>query len=173
MPPGKVLMPIHYLQRIFSEITKQEDVEKISDRKCCKAPFNSCIHSRRCFMSGEYCSQLANIHKARKKLHAVNEIETSGNHGAETSRGREINLLVISNFTNMSDVAYKWQLRPFMESLKDYFYFIFIEGTLVFSECGSQPDSKPQRKGKIKKINVIHTNSNYDSNYVICNQVYM
>lgn len=80
----------------------------------CKIPSNSCIHSRRCFMSGEYCSQLANIHKAREKLHAVKEIEISSNQGTKTLKVREINAFVIMNFSNMSDVAYKWQLRSFV-----------------------------------------------------------
>ena len=149
----------------------------------CKIPSNSCIHSRRCFMSGEYCSQLANIHKAREKLYAVEEVKTS-NHATKPLTGREINAFVIMNFSNMSDVAYKWQLRPFVESLKDNFYF---EGdTLVFSESGKQgckesrQDSAPESgqnspslklKTKVEKINVIRADSNYDSNYVICNRV--
>lgn len=89
----------------------------------CKVPLQGCIHSRRCFMSGEYCSQLANIQKAREKLHPTSkrvEIKESNNL---KNKGREINAFVIMNFSNMSDVAYKWQLRPFVESLKDYFYF--------------------------------------------------
>ena len=158
----------------------------------CKIPSNSCIHSRRCFMSGEYCSQLANIHKAREKLHAVKEIEISSNQGTKTLKVREINAFVIMNFSNMSDVAYKWQLRSFVESLKDYFYF---EGdTLVFSKSGipdsnrggdddkpkcseednsesSQTQPSKQEITKVYRINVIRADSNYDSNYVICNRV--
>ena len=158
----------------------------------CKIPSNSCIHSRRCFMSGEYCSQLANIHKAREKLHTVKEIEISSNQGTKTLKVREINAFVIMNFSNMSDVAYKWQLRSFLESLKDYFYF---EGdTLVFSKSGipdsnrggdddkpkcsekdnsesSQTQPSKQEITKVYRINVIRADSNYDSNYVICNRV--
>lgn len=144
-------------------------------KNCCTVPSNSCIHSRRCFMSGEYCSQLANIQKAREKLHAVKEIETSENNDQKI-RGREINAFVIMNFSNMSDVAYKWQLRPFVESLKDYIYF---EGdhseNLVFKRQRDQEGDTSNRKikeeNKVIKINVVRADSNYDSNYVICNRV--
>lgn len=108
---------------------------------CYKVPSNSCSHSRRCFMSGEYCSQLANIHKAREKLHAVKKTETSGN----TSEAREINAFVIMNFSNMSDVAYKWQLRSFVESLKDYFYFKGDD--LFFSRIGNPPSNESDNDG--------------------------
>lgn len=119
-------------------------------------------------MSGEYCSQLANIQKAREKLHPTSkrvEIKESNNL---KNKGREINAFVIMNFSNMSDVAYKWQLRPFVESLKDYFYF--KGDNLVCSKDRKNP-SDSDKKDWVAKINVVRADSTYDSNYVICNRV--
>lgn len=121
----------------------------------CRVPLNDGIHSRRCFMTGEYCSQLNNIHKARERLH---------------NRSGEINAFVIMNFSNMSDVAYRWRLRPFIESLTKYLYF---EGNELF--CCAEPwksnDDSTSSRRRVSKINVIRADSNYDSNYVICNRV--
>lgn len=121
----------------------------------CRVPLNDGIHSRRCFMTGEYCSQLNNIHKARERLH---------------NRSGEINAFVIMNFSNMSDVAYRWRLRPFIESLTKYLYF---EGNKLV--CCPEPwksnDDSTSSRRRVSKINVIRADSNYDSNYVICNRV--
>lgn len=134
----------------------------------CYVPLKGCIHSRRCFMSGEYCSQLANIQKARDKLHSVSKgVEIGDSNGLKTE-GREINAFVIMNFSNMSDVAYKWQLRPFVESLKDYFYF--ERDCLICSEDKKESVSIAG-KNRVAKINVVRADSTYDSNYVICNRV--
>lgn len=36
--------------------------------QCCTS-MDECIHSRRCFMTGEYCSKQNNIQKERNTLH--------------------------------------------------------------------------------------------------------
>lgn len=64
------------------------------------------IHSRRCFMTGEYCSKQSRIQREREKLYEKNKI----------------NAFVVMNFSDMSDIFYKWRLLTFIESLKKYFY---------------------------------------------------
>lgn len=131
----------------------------------CRVPLNDGIHSRRCFMTGEYCSQLNNIHKARQRLH-----KRPDDASADNREAGEINAFVIMNFSNMSDVAYRWRLRPFIKSLTKYLYF---EGNELF--CCAEPwksnDVSTSSRRRVSKINVIRADSNYDSNYVICNRV--
>lgn len=110
-----------------------------------------CVYSHRCFMSGEYCSKHVNIQKERKRLH------DSG----------KINAFVIMNFSNMSDVVYNWKIKPFIESLKKY---LVLKGNQII--CQTTPVEKIQDGEKaVKEINVIRADSNYASNYVVCNRV--
>ncbi len=130
-----------------------------------------CINSRRCFMTGEYCSKQINIQKERARLHADNKI----------------NAFVIMNFSNMSDVVYKWRLKTFIESLKKLLYF---SGDKIYcmpestQECpeelkvcnqGGQDSHNHSKTSSqwepVKEINVVRADSNYASNYVICNRV--
>lgn len=147
------------------------------DTTKCSASLSDCIHYRRCFMTGEYCSRQANIQKARERLHAEGKI----------------NAFVIMNFSNMSDVVYKWRIKPFIESLKSYLWI--EEGIIV---CYSEPKSqdkleqesddgqeteingntqaqnspKPLEKKKpVKQINVIRADTDTASNYVVCNRI--
>ena len=156
----------------------------------CRVPLNNRIHSRRCFMTGEYCSQLANIQKARERLHKIPE-----DNGGSQAKDGEINAFVIMNFSNMSDVAYKWRIQPFIESLTKYLYFKGNELVCCADQQevekafraqgendktmrgeGSQDTPCKESLGpplirRISKINVVRADSNYDSNYVICNRV--
>lgn len=126
--------------------------------KVCKSCWTStedCVNSRRCFMTGEYCSKQTNIQKERKRLHE---------NGC-------INAFVIMNFSNMSDVVYKWRLRSFIESLEKFLYF---DDKRLY--C--LPRVTEEKKEKIKegvwkpvKIKVIRADSDPASNYVICNRV--
>lgn len=126
-------------------------------------PFKDCIYSRRCFVSGEYCSKQANIQKEREELHNTGEI----------------NAFVIMNFSNMSDVVYNWRLKTFIERLAEY---------LEFSNDGIYCKERPGDKVKleqdkirkrlkengrvpVQKINVIRADTNYASNYVVCNRI--
>lgn len=63
-------------------------------------------HARKCFMTGEYCSQQNNIQKIRQKLHEKNEI----------------NAFVVMNFSRVSDIVYEARIRPFIERLHEYLY---------------------------------------------------
>ena len=159
----------------------------------CRVPLNNRIHSRRCFMTGEYCSQLANIQKARERLHTreqCHKISALNNYENEQNKGGEINAFVIMNFSNMSDVAYKWRLQPFIESLTRYLYFegdelvcyADLEGEKNSSEgqetkkageekVKAKVEGRKDSRRQVSKINVIRADSNYDSNYVICNRV--
>lgn len=127
---------------------------------CCFTSTENCIHLRRCFMTGEYCSKQTNIQKDRKRLHDKNSI----------------NAFVVMNFSNMSDVVYKWRLQSFIESLSKYLY---IDGENKKLYC--LPTAKPTQQEtqeiekkkweQVEKVNVIRSDSNPASNYVICNRV--
>ena len=43
-------------------------MDHVKEMSCIKSTEYS-IHTRRCFITGEYCSQQANIQKERQKLH--------------------------------------------------------------------------------------------------------
>lgn len=120
---------------------------------CC-ASLEDCIHYRRCFMSGEYCSKQATIQKQRIQLH------TAG----------EINAFVVMNFSNMSDVVYKWRIKPFIESLKKYLWF---EGNKIVcsSEGSTNENTSESTRMKVKQINVIRADTDAASNYVVCNRI--
>ena len=130
----------------------------------CEKSTQYSIHSRRCFMTGELCSKQGRVHREREQLH----------------RGNQINAFVVMNFSDMSDVVYKWKLRSFIESLKRY----------LFLKKEPDPENKGQEKtvaiactangkkpndGKkweqVEQIHVIRADSNTESNYVICDRV--
>lgn len=113
----------------------------------------SCIHSRRCFMSGEYCSKQLNIYQERKKLHA------------EQGK-RQINAFVVMNFSDMSDVVYKWRLKDFIRSLSKNLYINKKTEAVICSL--SDPG---EEWAEVEQINVLRADSSPASNHVICNQV--
>lgn len=86
------------LQKKNSQMEKEE--------KYCKISLNSGEHIRHCFVNGEYCSHQSNILTERERLH----------------KEGTINAFVIMNFSDMSDVVYRWRLNSFIESLKNYLY---------------------------------------------------
>ena len=127
---------------------------------CCSTSTEDCIQSRRCFMTGEYCSKQTNIQKERKRLHDK----------------YSINAFVVMNFSNMSDVIYKWRLQSFIESLSKYLYMdsekqkLYCLPTAKLTQ--QEPEEIKNKKWKpVKKVNVIRSDSNPASNYVICNRV--
>lgn len=127
---------------------------------CCCTSTEDCIQSRRCFMTGEYCSKQTNIQKERKRLHDK----------------YSINAFVVMNFSNMSDVVYKWRLQSFVESLSKYLYidsdnqklYCLPTAKLTLQEA---EEIKNKKWEQVKKVNVIRSDSNPASNYVICNRV--
>ena len=94
--------------------------------KYCSMDINDYVFSRRCFMTGEYCSKQLNVQRERERLH---------------SRG-EINAFVIMSFTNMSDVVYKWRIKTYVESLAKNLFFKSEEGI----DRNKIPDSIKQLK---------------------------
>lgn len=127
---------------------------------CCFTSTEDCIQSRRCFMTGEYCSKQTNIQKERKRLHDK----------------YSINAFVVMNFSNMSDVVYKWRLQSFIESLSKYLYIDSKQQKLYCLPTAklTQEETekiKDNRWKQVRKVNVIRSDSNPASNYVICNRV--
>lgn len=124
--------------------------------RCCTS-IEDCIHYRRCFMSGEYCSKQANIQKERQRIHDA----------------QKINAFVIMNFSNMSDVVYKWRIKPFIESLKKY---LWLEDGKIVCYSDSKKESTNDIPGNsnkrpVDRINVIRADTDTASNYVVCNRI--
>lgn len=80
--------------------------------KFCSMDISDYVFSRRCFMTGEYCSKQLNVQRERARLH----------------KNGEINAFVIMSFSNMSDVVYKWRIKTYVESLAQNLYFRSEEG---------------------------------------------
>lgn len=151
-----ILLIVHQATKIKR---KRKGEIIMADNMCC-ASLEDCIHYRRCFMSGEYCSKQATIQKQRIQLHAA----------------REINAFVIMNFSNMSDVVYNWRIKPFIESLKKY---LWIEGDKIVCKSkgstnegtGESPEPSKSKATQVNQINVIRADTDTTSNYVVCNQI--
>lgn len=120
-------------------------------------------HTRRCFMTGEYCSQQMNIQKERDRINSENKICA----------------FVVMNFSDMSDVVYKWKIHTFVESLKKYLYLDKKNRRLY---CyAAENDVKKNESGKycigkneveeIEGIEVIRADSDPASNYVVCSRI--
>lgn len=117
-------------------------------------------HTRRCFMSGEYCSQKTNIQRERKKLY-----ENKNKVGKDEIT---ISAFVIMNFSDMSDVVYKWRIEKFIESLNKYLYMDNKKKRLY---CNIEKNDIPRNMTKVDKIKVVRADSNPSSNYVICSRI--
>lgn len=134
--------------------------KKAVPRECVNSTQHS-IYTRRCFVTGELCSKQTNVHKEREALHKKNEI----------------NAFVIMNFSEMSDIVYKWKLSSFIESLKQYLYLDtdgHTDGQQIacVSEAGKMPTIPPKKKWTpVEKINVIRADSNTASNYIVCSRI--
>lgn len=143
-------------------MTKQRTVEYLVDTPCikCSISTEASIHSRRCFMTGEYCSKQTNIHREQQRLHE---------RSRDRDEGKVINAFVIMNFSDMSDVVYKWRIQPFIESLSKYLYF--DKNRLYCSSHEVKGEQEISEKQRVKEIRVIRSDSNPASNYVICSRI--
>lgn len=131
---------------------------------CCTS-MDECIHSRRCFMTGEYCSKQNSIQKERNTLYK-NE-KSLDNPQSESVAA--ITAFVIMNFSDMSDVMYKWRIKTFVESLAPYFY-MNKETNKIY--CKSSKDKEtPKGCLSVNRIHVIRSDSDPVSNYVICSRI--
>ncbi len=128
-------------------------MDHVREMQCIKSTEYS-IHTRRCFITGEYCSQQANIQKARRKLHEKSEI----------------NAFVIMNFSSMSDIMYVSRIKPFIEGLKKY---LCIDSKNNRIACYSNPSNQQTAPGfePVKTIHVHRADSNPVSNNIICNRI--
>ena len=146
-----------------TEENKNNSTEKCKEQYCrycryCCVLTEESIHSRRCFMTGEYCSQQENIRYEREKLHKNNHISA----------------FVIMNFSHMSDILYHWRLSYFIESLSQYLYFDKKKEKLY---CHSSEKAKKvsddigEELEPVKKIHVSRSDSDLASNYVTCTRI--
>lgn len=101
-------------------------------------------------MTGEYCSKQPNIQRERKKLHRKSDEDGS----------IKIRAFVIMNFSDMSDVVYKWRIRPFIE---------FVCQRNLY--CSSKEDFKEDSCISVKEIEVVRSDPDPALNYVICNRI--
>lgn len=144
----------------------------VKDTDFCSVSISHLIPSRRCFVSGEYCSNQPNIQEQRKRIH----------------ENGQINAFVVMNFSNMSDVVYNWRIQGFIQSLTKYLFFsedkkqIYClrhvlkpkkEGQSEVYKITIEKEHKQEEVSlkKIDSINVIRADTAPASNYVICNRI--
>lgn len=126
----------------------------------CYISTENSTHTRRCFMSGEYCSQKTNIQRERKKLY-----ESKDGDGKEKIT---ISAFVIMNFSDMSDVVYKWRIEIFVKSLAKYLYMDTKNNRLY---CSVKKNVNMAGMKKVDEIKVVRSDSSPASNYVICSRI--
>mgnify|MGYP000867534114 FL=1 len=140
------------LQKKNSQMEKEE--------KYCKISLNSGEHIRHCFVNGEYCSHQSNILTERERLH----------------KEGTINAFVIMNFSDMSDVVYRWRLNSFIESLKNYLYLDLDAQELVCCSSKNCRDNRLKKNEKsdlkeVSSVRVIRSDTESANNYVICSRI--
>lgn len=130
-------------------------------------------------MTGEYCSQKTNIQRERnsqikrweKSVQKAQKQEGTGKK--QEMEPLTITAFVIMDFSDMSDVVYKWRIEPFIQSLHKYLYLDKKEHHLY---CFASVDQKkPMDNGrvldKVGRVKVIRSDSDPASNYVICSRI--
>ena len=113
------------------------------------------ISSRRCFMTGGYCSKLNSIQEKRRQLHQDNTI----------------NAFVVMNFSAISDLQYKRKIRLFIESLKKYLYLSGETIQCCVNASTNETSSEESTWKAVEKINPIRSDATYASNFVMCSRV--
>lgn len=133
----------------------------------CYTSTDECIHSRRCFMTGEYCSKQNSIQKERNTLYKnekpLDDLKSNKDNIAA------ITAFVIMNFSDMSDVMYKWRIKTFIESLAPYFY-VNKKTNKIYCKSSKDKDT-PEGCLDVNRIQVIRSDSDPVSNYVICSRI--
>ena len=116
-------------------------------------------YSRKCFMTGEYCSKQSSIQSEREVLHKNNEISA----------------FVIMSFSNMSDVVYERRIKRFIKKLKMYLAFDEDGNRICCSKNKLEDDNIQNEKNivykMVKKIHVERGDSDAASNYVMCSRI--
>lgn len=114
--------------------------------------------SRRCFMTGEYCSKQTKIQRERR----------------EQYEKKRITAFVIMNFSDMSNVVYKWRLLDYIESLKIYFAFS-SDGKRIYCNKENIMEtieiSEKDAFVPVERIDVVRADSDPASNYIICSRI--
>lgn len=129
------------------------DTQKCSSNSCFISTEKS-IHSRRCFMTDEYCSKQTVIQHERQKLHNRNSISA----------------FVVMNFSDMSDVVYKWRIKDYIHSLTKYLY-LDKENKRLYCSIAPSNANNDIPGIPIEKICTIRSDSDPASNYVICSRI--
>lgn len=138
--------------------------QKKKEGKYCSISLNSGEHIRHCFVNGEYCSHQSNILTERERLHQEGTI----------------NAFVIMNFSDMSDVVYRWRLNSFIESLKNYLYLDLDAQKLFCYSSKNDRDSRLKKiwatnqNGNVKEVSsvkVVRSDTESANNYVICSRI--
>lgn len=121
----------------------------------CVISLETSNHSRRCFMTGEYCSKQRNVQQEREKLHSEKKIKA----------------FIVMNFSDMSEVVYKWRISSYVESLKKYLYINNKTKELYcsISDYKNMPDDSEWKQ--VEAIQIVRSDSDPSSNYVICNRI--
>lgn len=139
---------------------KKEVCEDSSYNRICSECYISTeasTHTRRCFMTGEYCSQKTNIQRERNRLYKKNR------------EGHiSISAFIIMNFSDMSDVVYKWRIEAFIKSLKKYLS-VDTESKKLY--CNADKNDIRIGTVPVEEIKVIRSDSDPASNYVICSRI--
>ena len=120
----------------------------------CVVSLETSNHSRRCFMTGEYCSQQRNVQQQRKKMHD----------------NKKIMAFVVMNFSDMSEVVYKWRICSYIEKLAKYFFISKDKKQLYCSALHDEEIDKDVWE-PVKEIEVVRADTDPSSNYVICNRI--
>lgn len=154
------------------------ETKKCYESKCenectyCYVNANKSQYSRKCFMTGEYCSKQASIQRERSELHKENEI----------------NAFVIMSFSDMTDVVYEWRIKRFIKKLKMYLAFdkdrnriccskekLGDETQFISSKINKEEnefeDKNEIKYYRVKEIHVERGDSDVASNYVMCSRV--
>ncbi len=142
---------------LFKKCNSEQN--KVKEEPGCQWCFISTEDSnrlRRCFMTGEYCSKQMNIQRERREQH-------------ESDR---LTAFVIMNFSDMSDVVYKWKIHDYIKSLKVYFAFSCDKKRIYCSKEKITDEMKAENKLiSVKGIDVVRADSDPASNYIICSRI--
>lgn len=163
----------------WGSLHKEVTLQMSANESKCYISTETSLHTRRCFMTGEYCSQKINIQKERngqikKWERSVRKAEKQEGAGEKQDiEPLTITAFVIMDFSDMSDVVYKWRIESFIESLHKYLYLDKKEHHLYCyaSVEKENPIINGQTLDKVGRVRVIRSDSDPASNYVICSRI--
>lgn len=143
----------------------EKDCDFGSECRYCFIDAKKSAYSRKCFMTGEYCSKQTSIQRERKDLHEKDEI----------------NAFVIMSFSDMADVIYEQRIKRFIRKLKSYLAFDKKRDRICCSKEKMEEEKyDPNDTSKIisdikyrrvKEIHVERGDTDVASNYVMCSRI--